>query len=256
MFADDGSEGADSAWRWVVAQKWTGWQITVLTVQPQGVDHRGPQPPHEWSPANARELPTEADARTVTHMVADGDPREVLTSMPADLLVIGRRGTGLLKRLHIGSVAEALLDNPAAPLLVAHGDSSVQNVVVAVDGSGYAAHAVEVLRDLPWIGSARVTILGVDEGDGKARTAVDHAAKILDSAAYAVDRRVIDYDPSALTVNVRHDIEMFVKKHPIDLIVVGTKGLTGNKRLRLGSVSDYIAHHIDASVLLVRDAYR
>ena len=40
-----------------------------------------------------------------------------------------------------------------------------------------------------------------------------------------------------------------------DLVVVGTKGLTGGKRLRLGSVADYLAHHVQCSILIVRDTY-
>ena len=54
----------------------------------------------------------------------------------------------------------------------------------------------------------------------------------------------------------RSEIEAFLNEHPRDLVVLGTKGLTGSRRLRLGSVSDYLAHHIDASMLLVRDAYQ
>ena len=254
IFADDGSDGAESAWQWIGAQKWARWRITVLTVQRQGVDHRDPQPPREWAPTHARDVP--ADALSVTHLVADGDPREVLSAAKADLMVIGRRGAGFLKKLHIGSVAEALLDHPTTPLLIARGDSPVRQMLVAVDGSGYAAHAVEVVKELPLTPDSRVTVLGVDEGDGRARAAVDHAASLLDGAAFAVDRRVIEHEPSALTVNVRSEIEAFLNEHPHDLVVLGTKGLTGSRRLRLGSVSDYLAHHIDASMLLVRDAYQ
>lgn len=256
LFADDYSTGADQAWSWVTAQNWEGWQVTVLTVEPVGVSHAEPQEPRAWAPRVARELPESSEGVAIEYLVADGDPREVLATFPADLLVIGRRGAGLLKRLHVGSVAEALLDNPAAPLLIAHGGEPVQHITLAVDGSRYAARATEVLANMPWIAGARVTVLGVDEGDGHARAAVETAADQLVDHAVAVDRRVIDHDPSALTVNVRYELDHYIAEHPCDLVVCGTKGLTGSERLRLGSVADYIAHHVDASVLLVRDAYR
>ena len=49
--------------------------------------------------------------------------------------------------------------------------------------------------------------------------------------------------------------DSFLAEHRCDLVVVGTKGLTGSKRLRLGSVADYLAHHVRSSILIVRDTY-
>ena len=229
--------------------------MRVLTVQRQGIDHRDPQPPHPWSSASPGKLPAEAEAASLTHMVADGDPREVLSTTPADLLVIGPRGSGLLKRLHVGSVAEALLDNPSAPLLVAHDNHTVEHMTIAVDGPGYSEQAVRIVAALPWVGATRVTLSGADGGDGRAPAAVESAAALMKSRALAVDRRVIPYDENALTANVRHEIDSFLADHRCDLVVVGTKGLTGGKRLRLGSVADYLAHHVQRSILIVRDNY-
>ena len=192
---------------------------------------------------------------SLRHMVADGDPREVLSTTSADLLVIGPRGSGLLKRLHVGSVAEALLDNPSAPLLVAHDNHTVEHITIAVDGSGYSEQAVRIVAALPWVGATRVTLLGVDEGDGRAPAAVESAAALMESHALAVDRRVIPHDENALTVNVRHEIDSFLTDHRCDLLVVGTKRWTGSERLRLGSVADYLAHHVRCSILIVRDTY-
>lgn len=38
-----------------------------------------------------------------------------------------------------------------------------------------------------------------------------------------------------------------------DLIVVGSRGLTGVKEMFLGSVSNYVTHHAPCSVLIVRE---
>lgn len=38
-----------------------------------------------------------------------------------------------------------------------------------------------------------------------------------------------------------------------DLIIVGSRGLTGIKEMFLGSVSNYVTHHAPCSVLIVRD---
>ena len=57
-------------------------------------------------------------------MVLPGDPRSVLraASEAADVLVVGARGHGVLDRLLLGSVANALADHPTVPtLIVPHG---------------------------------------------------------------------------------------------------------------------------------------
>ena len=220
----------------------------------------GNRPPR--SPATAsviscltEKTPRGTEVTSLTHMVADGDPREVLSTTPADLPVIGPRGSGLLQRLHVSSVAEALLDNPSAPLLVAHDNHTVEHITIAVDGSGYSEQAVRIVAALPWVAATRVTLLGVDEGDERAPAAVENAAALMESHALAIDRRVIPHDENALTVDVRHEIDSFLANHRWDLVVVGTKGLAGGKRLRLGSVADYLAHHVQCSILIVRDTY-
>ncbi|MEO0925999.1 MAG: universal stress protein [Cyanobacteria bacterium J06643_13] len=38
----------------------------------------------------------------------------------------------------------------------------------------------------------------------------------------------------------------------VDLILVGSRGLTGAKEVMLGSVSNYVTHHAPCSVLIVR----
>lgn len=44
----------------------------------------------------------------------------------------------------------------------------------------------------------------------------------------------------------------FAEKNDIDLIVIGTHGLTGIKRFLLGSVAEKVVRHATNSVLVVR----
>ncbi|PSB11269.1 universal stress protein [Pleurocapsa sp. CCALA 161] len=44
----------------------------------------------------------------------------------------------------------------------------------------------------------------------------------------------------------------FAQTWSADLIVVGSRGLTGAKEMLLGSVSNYVTHHAPCSVLIVR----
>ena len=40
---------------------------------------------------------------------------------------------------------------------------------------------------------------------------------------------------------------------PAELIIVGSRGLTGIKEMFLGSISNYVTHHAPCSVLIVRE---
>lgn len=45
------------------------------------------------------------------------------------------------------------------------------------------------------------------------------------------------------------------KSRSADLIIVGSRGLTGVKEMFLGSVSNYVTHHAPCSVLIVREQH-
>ena len=98
-------------------------------------------------------------------------------------------------------------------MLVAHDNHTVEQITIAVDGSGYSEQAVRTVGALPWVAATRVTLLGVDGGDRRAPAAVESAAALMKPHALAVDRRVIPHDENALTVNVRHEIDSFLADH-------------------------------------------
>ncbi len=248
VFADDASRGADEAWDWVCAQTWPGWRVDVLTV----TDQEPGTEMHARSPEQPRQAPASSGISSVRHLSMPGDPRRVLAEVDADLLVLGPRGSGLLKKLHLGSVAESLLDCPGAPTVIAKGSSAVRRVTLAVDGSSHARAATRLLLEMPWIKQAHVEVVAVETGDGLADQAARAAASELSAVGIEVVSNVMKPSELSLTVNIRHDLNEFVSGHPCDLVVMGTRGMTGLKRLRLGSTADYMAHHVECPILLVR----
>lgn len=250
VFADDSSEGADTAWAWVCAQAWPGWRAEVLSVVPETASAAAPR---EWHPNRPRVAPDSAGFASVQHMRAHGDPRTVLEEVSADLLVIGPRGAGLRKRLHLGSVAESLLACPNAPTVIAKGPRAVRSVTIAADGSPHSRAALDVLAALPWIRATHVDVVGVETGDGTATAGVQSAAEVAGGCCDDVESTILRPQEWDLTVNVRNDLAHFVEGHSCDLVVMGTQGLRGLKRLHVGSTADYLARHVDCPVLLVRD---
>ncbi len=256
-FADDGSAGADVAWLWLNNHAWPGWAVEVLTVHPVTA---GPPPgpeaaqPHPWQPESPRRVFEESElGAPPVHLAADGDPRAVLGARTStDLLVVGARGRGVWKALHLGSTTEWLLQCPPAPLVIVRRAGRTGRVLACVDGSPHAARAVQTLAGLPWLGRCSVTVLGVVEHDRDPATAVAAAAGALGERGADVETLLREPGPMDVFGNVRVDLFDVLGSLAPDLVVLGTRGLTGLRRLRLGSTASAVAHHAPCSVLLAR----
>jgi nucleotide-binding universal stress UspA family protein len=246
-FGDDASPYADVAWLFITSQKWPDWSAELITVEPPV----GLEPPdeheaksHEWTPPHQRSaLGSELVKLFFLHAV--GDPRIVL-SQPSDLLVIGPRGPGLLKALHLGSTADWLLRRPGSPLLIARRGSTVTSAVVCTDGSAHAERAIRVFVGLPWAREVDVTVLIVHTHRVDVQKATESALALLKPVVKSVTVHIESGDPTA-------EIMHHLNNNPVDLVVLGTRGLTGLRHLELGSTASAVAHASLCSVLVASD---
>jgi nucleotide-binding universal stress UspA family protein len=256
-FGDDGSAGADRAWRWLTQQHWPGWQVDVISVEPPdpSIAALFSYPPlTESVPDSPRTAPPSCELAAIRHLTTAYDPRLVLSELAdVDLTVIGARGTGLLKAMRLGSTAEWLIRCPASPVVIARGDARVERVLACIDGSGHSRAAVEALAAMPWVADTSVTVLAVVEAAGDVRPEAISAQERLQSAGARVDVTVVEPDILALTVNPRLSIARALEDLKPDLVVLGTQGLTGLARVLTGSVASAVAHSAPCSVLLARD---
>jgi nucleotide-binding universal stress UspA family protein len=258
VFGDDLSSGSDLAWLFINRQTWPAWKLQVVTAVMPPI---GPPRPanettlHAWTPPRPRVDYAEANFERVEHLTAKGDPRVVLRSADADLMVIGPRGPGLLKAIHLGSTAEWLLTNSRAPVLIARHGQPVRRALVCTDGSPHSVRATDVLAEMPWIGGVNVTVLAIADGRVDVVASTKHARKRLEAAGADVhtasgpegtDGVLAVTGVASPTSLISH----YVEESAPDLVVLGTRGLTGWKRLRLGSTAGAIARTTNASVLL------
>jgi nucleotide-binding universal stress UspA family protein len=152
----------------------------------------------------------------------------------ADLLVVGRPGATHEHLPAIGSTADWLLHHPPAPLAVIGAPGRVGSVLACVDGSVHAQRAVEVFSSLPLATGTEVTALAVDDGRTDPAAAVATATEALDGLVSSVTGLTVVGSPSETIL--RH----LAETSP-DLVVMGTKGLTGWQRLVLGSTAGAVA---------------
>lgn len=189
----------------------------------------------------------------------------------ADLIVVGHRGHGPMETMLLGSVSAEVVDHAPCPVLVAR-SGTLGPVVLADDGSPSAVTAAAVLEAFPLPAQTPITVLSItDTGfpfaaaaapglydqainsyvrslkearDDTTRIATG-AADRLQEAGYRTTPVVRDGDPA-------HEIVEYAKTHETGLLVLGTRGHTGLKRLLLGSVARNVLLHAPCSVLVVR----
>jgi nucleotide-binding universal stress UspA family protein len=143
-------------------------------------------------------------------------------------------------------------------------------ILLAVDGSTFSDAAVEEIASRPWPEGTEVDVLSVSEqpvypmGEAAALPSsyYEEMEKIAqEQARAAVDKGVERLRSGARSLRVTDSV---VAGHPVqeivdraerwgaDLIVVGSHGYRGFRRLLLGSVSQAVASHAKCSVEIVR----
>jgi nucleotide-binding universal stress UspA family protein len=168
-----------------------------------------------------------------------------------DLVVMCSYGRTGLARFVLGSVAEHLLRQGTAPVLLVRpfGDPepvTLQHAVVPLDGSERAEEALRVVDQLVRYVVHEVTLLrviGTAEEGPDAKRYLDEVAGQLTQEHLACWRRLEQGDPAATIIDVAGTDKV---------VVMATHGRSGLMRGALGSVADRVAHGGVAAVLLVR----
>lgn len=251
VFGDDRSQAADVAWLWIDSHPWPGWQIEAVTATPMdGIEESGV---HAWEPPHPREPRRAGGQPPVIHERMLAPPVVALTGLrDRDLLVVGPKGHGLGKALHLGSVSEALIHDPPMPLVIARHGVPTTRAMVCSDGSADSLAAVEALARMPWIGQVDVLIATVPQRGLDVPAAMAGAADALVRAAASVATQVLTPDDLQIVVNPRAMLLDAARQWQADLVVLGTRGLSGMAALRAGSIATSLASHAPCSVLMAR----
>ena len=194
------------------------------------------------------------------------------------LIVLGTRGLGGFRRAAMGSVSSGVAAHaPCATLVVRPRGKKedegleIRRILVAVDGSQNAQRALEAAADLAkhlkaelriahvvyvptlfWSmgvpGSAVPTDKIEEDAERVARELLAKAVK------FAKDSGVKDVKDELVTdlVSPYQGIVQLAEHDDADLIVLGTRGLGGFRKLLLGSVANSILHYAGCSVLVTK----
>jgi nucleotide-binding universal stress UspA family protein len=261
LLATDGSRAADQARDLVAALPWQeGGRVRIVSVAPGRRDLSGVPTAadptlrvhREALEAAEREISSARSDLLIEPVLICGRVATVIVdearAMPADLIVVGHRGLGPWKSMLLGSVSSEVVNHATCPVLVAR-DERLGPVVFADDGSVSARTAEAVLTGWPLLSGLPVTVLTVAEDAFPyvgAREENEAAAGRLRDAGFEATGVLREGDPA-------HEIIAAARERGAGLIVVGTRGQTGVRRLILGSVARNVLLNAPCSVLVIRE---
>jgi nucleotide-binding universal stress UspA family protein len=209
------------------------------------------------------------DGPSVQAIVACANERGV------DAIVMGTQGKNGLERLFLGSTAEGVLRRTDVPVFVVpHGvgerEPDFARIFVAVDESDPSDAAVDFALGLAAADRARLIFCGIAQTtqllEGETAYAYDPAPMIDElhtiaatqlaepmerakRATLACESVVVDGDPA-------DEILRNAAAHDAGLIVLGTHGRRGLRRLFLGSVAESVVRRSTVPVAVVRASSR
>lgn len=221
-------------------------------------------------------------------LVREGNPGEeilsVLHSEQVDLAVLGSRGHSGIKRFFLGSVSDWVVQEAPCPVLVVRGAGRTSNlplrIMMATDGSPEAQRAAVFLNRFSFLPQSQIVlfhvieptdytvvqddfkILGLDRSGlrdlrswAKAiqRKREQAQAALLQRTKQVINRRNVKVEK----ISVGYAAEEIIKasiRFRADLIVMGSRGMTGVRKMYLGSVSSRVARHAPCSVLVVHSS--
>lgn len=140
----------------------------------------------------------------------------------------------------------------------------VKSILVAYDGTAPSAAALAQAVELAEKAGAKLTLacvipviataygIGMPPGASVAETIESVRTMLANEKLVLAQKGVTQVETVLLEGEPVDRIVEYSQKHPPDLIVVGSRGLSEAGRFFLGSVSDGILHHARCSVLVVK----
>jgi len=192
--------------------------------------------------------------------------RRSAQSEAADLVVVGARGAGFMRRLVLGTTSERLMRRATQPMLVVRHSphEPYRRVLVATDFSAWSAQAVAAARrfapnahlvllhafEVPF--EEKLAFAGVDSATiehyrrGARAEATQQVHALAQEAGLALGR----WEPCVVEGNASQRIIEFEQELDCDLVVIGKHGTSATEDLLLGSTTKHVLAEGDTDVLI------
>lgn len=167
-----------------------------------------------------------------------------------DMLVLGRHGRRGLMKVLVGAVPARVIEDAPCKVLVVPKDArgGCSTILIATDGSGHSMEAAsEAIAIAKRCGGSLIAV-SVAKSQGEmdlAQTQVAKVDKMCAREGLAVETLTGVGKPCEV-------INKIAMRRDVALIVVGTYGSTGFRKLIMGSTTEKVIGLADCAVLVVR----
>lgn len=189
-----------------------------------------------------------------------------------DLIIVGSHGSRAAAGFMLGSTAETVLRHaPCSVEIVrpqSHGNEKDRldgtRILIATDGSQYSNFALRSVANRVWPEKSKFRVVSIphpsmplssfSESELKEVVAVRHAEQYAKAGAEMLRLVGLDAEFDILFpyASDGRQIVKEAKRWDAHMVVLGSHGWRGFDRLRLGSVSEYVAVHASCSVDVIR----
>jgi nucleotide-binding universal stress UspA family protein len=189
-----------------------------------------------------------------TEVFRDNDPAGAIVEeagrKKVDMIIIGRHGRTGLTKILMGAVAAKVIGHAPCKVMVVPKAASIdyRNILVATDGSVHGTAAVTEAIAIAQRCGSRLLALSAMRNESEREEARNHSRKAVEMAkkegveAEAVTPLGRSSDAIVETAGGRG----------VDLIVMGTYGKTGVKKLFMGSSTEKVIGNAGCGVLVVK----
>jgi nucleotide-binding universal stress UspA family protein len=221
--------------------------------------------PCEEALRKAQEL-AEKQRALIKTVCEEGEPHERIIDLAqaenCDLIVIGRRGLRRLERVLVGSVTARVIGYSPIDVLVVTRDTNVgfKKVLIATDGSRYSELAKKRAIDFAGsYGGELVAVSAVDvpselyaESPKTVEELVKKARSYVEAIKNEAGQTGIKTEVIVREGEAYRVITDTARETGANIIVMGSHGRTGLRRLLMGSVTEKVIGHTPCPVLVVK----
>ena len=181
-----------------------------------------------------------------------------------DVIVMGRRGLRRVERTLIGSVTARVIGHTQRDVLVVPNGTTMgwKTIVLATDGSKYSAAAAERAIAFAKSYGGELKVLSVvdvpTEFYAEAPQAVEDLVKKAKGFVADVKKQAeaagVPAETFVMEAEAYQAVNNLAQEQKANMIVLGSHGRTGLRRLLMGSVTEAVIGHASCPVLVVKSS--